>query len=84
MTCSFWAFLYVQNRHDICKETPISEGTVLTVCSTGSELHYSYHCFPDSRTAYDLGILWYELLQLFVNQISNYTRLPKPPWRQRS
>jgi len=31
---------------------------LLTLCSTGPELHHRHHCLLDCRAADDLGLLW--------------------------
>lgn len=54
----FWAFLYVQHRHDIrklllwscCKDT-------YSPSSTGAKLHHCNHPLLNSRDADDVGIL---------------------------
>jgi hypothetical protein len=57
----FWAFLYVQHRHDICKssDTKTLPNHLHTSLSTGTKLYHCNHYLPDSGNAYDLGILWF-------------------------
>jgi hypothetical protein len=75
----FWAFLYVQNRHDICKTVITLLGdTVLTINSACPKLHYRNPCLLDCRATDDLGLLWYAILSRCLSvQQSNFSQTTK-------